>query len=153
MQKTVVFYSCSSCLVVDMPVVVHDSFLVVLQVQFSSVVVDIPVFTQRLIPMVLFVQKTIEIPQFVDTVADVPVMWPCRSSVAAVEKTARDPIVAIRRSHAWTRSFTRLLFATTDAWWFSVQKTAMSRSSCSRGVELIVASCHRSWKSCRCSAC
>ena len=44
--------------------------------QFSSKVVDIPVFTQRLIPMVLFVQKTIEIPRFVDAVADVPVVWP-----------------------------------------------------------------------------
>ena len=32
-----------------------------------------------------------EIPQFVDTVADVPVMWPCRFSVAAVEKTAAIP--------------------------------------------------------------
>ena len=39
----------------------------------SSMVVDIPVFAQLLIPMVLIVQKTIEIPQLlVDTVADVP---------------------------------------------------------------------------------
>ena len=28
--------------------------------------------------------------------------------------------------HAWTRSFTRPLCATTDAWWFRVQQTAMS---------------------------
>ena len=65
--------------------------------------------------MVLFVQKTIEIPQFVDTVADVPVVWPCRFSVAAVEKTAADPTVATLGIRAWTWSFTRLLCATTDA--------------------------------------
>ena len=41
----------------------------------SSMVVDIPVFTQRLIPMVLIIQKTIKILQLlVDTVADVPVV-------------------------------------------------------------------------------
>ena len=41
----------------------------------SLQVVDIPVFTQRLILMVLIVQKTVEIPQLlVDTVADVPVV-------------------------------------------------------------------------------
>ena len=57
----------------------------------SSKVVDNPVFMRRLIPVVLLVQKTIEIPQFVDTVADVPVVWPCRFSVAAMEKTAAIP--------------------------------------------------------------
>ena len=41
----------------------------------SPMVVDIPVFTQSMIPMVLIVQKTIEMPQLlVDTVADVPVV-------------------------------------------------------------------------------
>ena len=77
------------------------------QVLFSSKVVDIPVFTQRLITMVLFVQKTIEIPQFVDTLADVPFMWPCSTSVAAVEKTAAIPqlqlvvlVLGQGRSHA-----------------------------------------------------
>ena len=55
----------------------------------------------------MVLQKTPEIPQFVDTVADVPVVWPCRSSVAAVEKTAAIPqlqlvvvVLGLGRSHA-----------------------------------------------------
>ena len=79
-----------------------------------------------------------------------------RSSIfgCRLGEDSRDPTVATRHVRAWTRSFTRPLCATTDAWWFSVQKTAMYRSCCSVVcVELIVVSCQRSRKSCRCPAC
>ena len=60
------------------------------------------------------------------------------------------------------RNATRLLFYVVVAWpvvcnnrclVVKVLETEMHRSCCSRGMELIVASCHRSLKSCRCSAC
>ena len=64
-------------------------------------------------------------------VADVPVVWPCRSSVAAV---SRDPTVAACRARAWTRSFTRPLCATTFVWRFRVLKTAtVQQLQCSDG--------------------
>ena len=81
-QKTVAFYSCSSCFVVHMPVVVHDKFCWCRSCR-SSLVAD-----------AMFAE-----------VADAPVMWFCSSSVAAVEVTAAIPqlqlVVRVR-----TTSFT-----------------------------------------------
>ena len=68
-QKTVAFHSCISCLVVHMPVVVHDRFWWCRRCsshRWSST-------------SCLYAE------------ADVPVEWPCRSSVAALEGTAAIP--------------------------------------------------------------
>ena len=53
-------------------------------------VVDIPVVTQRLILMVQTVLLTVEIPQFVDTVADVPVVRSYWFSRAGRRHSCRD---------------------------------------------------------------
>ena len=62
----------------------------------SSKVVDIPVFTQWLIPMVLFVQKTIEIPQFIEKVADFLVVRVVQILRCRYAEDIRVPTVAAR---------------------------------------------------------
>ena len=86
--------------------------------------------------------------QFIDTVSDVCCAGPAISG-ADWEKTAAIPqlqlVVALRCCD--------MAVVCNNSLVVRVQETAMSRSCCSRGVELIMASCHRSLKSCRCSAC
>ena len=99
---------------------------------------------------VSFGSETIEILhlQFIDMVSDVCCAGPAISG-ADWEKTAAIPqlqlVVALRCCDVPVVCNNSLVVR--------VQETAMSRSCYSRGVELIVASCHRSLKSCRCSAC
>ena len=71
----------------------------------SSMVVDISAFTQRLIPMVLFVQITTEILQFVDTMADFPVVHVVQILRGRCGEDIRAPTVAsavaVHRGSHW----------------------------------------------------
>ena len=106
-------------LVIDMPVIVHVK------------VVDIYVVAQRQFPLV---QQCRPLSFSICSSVTRCSMSVGRSSIfgCRLGEDSHDPTVATRHVRAWTRSFTRPLCATTDARCFSVQKTAMYRSCCSR---------------------
>ena len=133
-------------------------------VYFLGSVIDMPVIARQgrrhpcrdaeALLMVQVIFQTTEIPQLqsIETVFDVCCAGPAISG-ADWEKTGNFSCNSLLHDVVATCP----LCATTDAWWSECRKLRWSRSCCSRGVELIVASCHRSLKSCsacrRCISC
>ena len=78
--------------------------------------------------MVQAVLRTMQLSQlqFIDKVFDVTVVHVQQIFGCSLRDDSRDPTVTARRILAWTTLFTCPLCATTVAWWFRVQKTAMS---------------------------